>query len=1162
MTNRIDAVTKTKARRALRALLATGAGERLPARWRALSVRGLLFSFLGIGGGLAAGALLALAVVSYRLSLGPISLESLNPRIAQNLEERFGGDYSFQLGPTSLERGETGVGLTFQGVVIKDRSGRTLLAAPKGEVGLDLWDFALFSIRAKRLELVGVDLALTVRPDGALSISSAQSRAVSLDFPVNPNQAGGRNPSILASLGWSMIDAMTSSSLPLERLGVVHGRMTVDDALTGQKKQLEDVKIDFDKSGGDAALKISARGQAGPWSLDIKARSGVAGALEMEAHDLDFPDILVGAGFRDFAFETDMPISFKLNLRMNADRKLAAMDGRFGLGAGYFKLADPDHEPMLIDEAAGDLLWDPVAQKVLVKNVQIFAGETHIFFSGSVAPPSPPESAWTVDFASADSVFAGERPGEQPIHIEKSAFHAHYLPDARQFTVDDFSIAGPDANGTMKAEVKATDKGPTLKIDVSVGQSPITNIARLWPSFIAPDVRNWCIENLKSGELVSANLSIDWDADAFTDAREKRPVPRDSVHASFSAKDVTAQLLPGAPPMAGMEGGGVMTGVDLSITGARGFIDVEPGKRVLASDISFVVPDLAPKPLNPAQASARFQGGADALVELISRDPMKKYVGIPGDFSAAKGRFDGKLTVDLKLGKTARPEDSVVGADVALTSLQVEKFLGPERFDQATMNVSIDHGALKITGEGKLFGTDATLAATKGPNDEGTAQLSFTLDDALRAKRNINFGPGVSGPMTVKLKTPLGRASGDGEVDLTHVSLENPLPGLIKPAGKPGKATFSFKSDSDGLSLSNIAVDAGGASIKGSAQISNEGALTSAKLTQLHLSPGDDIKADVSAADAGLKIVLRGVSVDARPVIKGLLAAGQPSDMKNYDLDLKIGSVSGANKQALSQVDMAVSRREGQIKQIRLNAILGGGPLVVRRDENGGMNVQGSDAGALLKFFDFYNKMEKGTFSLNLKNNDGRQEGAVSIKNFILRNEPALKQLVAAGQAQGPGGGGLPVDPDAAPFQRLTGQFSRTAGRIDLHDAVIYDQQMGLTAQGFIDYSGDRVDLSGTFVPAYQLNNLITQVPVVGMILGGGAHEGMFAINYRISGPASAPTLSVNPLSAVTPGFLRKIFGAFDGTGATLDTGQGDPLPPQPTTRGFAVPDRNGSSPR
>jgi len=1160
LTEHIDAATRTRARRALRALLESGAGPRLRSRWRRVTPRGLLFACLGIVGGLAAGVLLAVGLVSYRLSLGPIALDSLNPRIAQSLEDRFNGDYTFQLGPTSLERGETGLGLTFQGVVIKDKSGRTLLVAPKGEVGLDLWDFALFSIRAKRLELVGVDLALTARPDGALSISAGQpigeTSGVSFDLPPTPESAAGHPSSIFASLGWGMINALTSQSIPIERLGVVHGRLTVDDATTGQKKQFDDVAIDFARKHGDASLKVSARSQAGPWSLSVQARGGSDGALDIEAHDLNFADILLGAGMRGFAFETDMPISFKLALQMNAERKLAAMDGKFSLGAGYFKLEDPDHEPMLIDEAGGELRWDPTAQKVLVQNVKIFEGETHIFFSGAVTPPAASDPAWRVDFASTDTVFAGERPGEQPIRIGESAFHARYFADEKRFVLDNFSIAGPDATGAMKAEVVATDQGPTLKLDMSIGRSPLTNLARLWPTFIAPEVRNWCIENIKGGELVAGQLSIDWDAAAFAAARQKRPVPPDSVHGTFSAHDVAAELLAGVPPMAGMEGGGVLTGHDVTIKGSRGFIDVGPGKRILASDISFIVPDTTPKPLNPAQASAHFQGGADALVELISRDPLKRFVGFQGDFSSAKGHFDGKLTVDLKLGKTARSDDAVVSADVALTNLQIDKFLGSERLDQASMTVAVDRGAIKIVSEGKLFGADASLSAGKtGPNDEGVAQIAFTLDDAARAKRGLSFGAGIGGPIAVKVKTPLGRtSSGDAELDLSRVSLDNLLPGLVKPAGKPAKATFAFRSDADSFSISNLAFESGGASIKGGAQFSSDGALISAKLTQLRLSPGDDLKAEVSAADSVWRIAVRGATLDARPVLKGLFATGgPPSEIKNYDLDLKVATVVGANRQALSQVDMTVARRDGALRQMRLNASVGGGLLTVRREEGGNLLIQGADAGALLKFFDFYTRMEKGAFDLIVRSGEGRQEGAINIKNFVLRNEPALRQLVTAGQTQA--STGLKLDPDAAPFQKLTGQFSRSAGRIDLHNALIYDQQMGLTAQGFIDYWGDRVDLAGTFVPAYQLNNLFSHVPIVGVILGGGAHEGLFAINYRISGPASAPTLAVNPLSAVTPGFLRKIFGAFDGTAQPLDETEAAPL-----TRGFTAPDRAGTN--
>jgi len=38
----------------------------------------------------------------------------------------------------------------------------------------------------------------------------------------------------------------------------------------------------------------------------------------------------------------------------------------------------------------------------------------------------------------------------------------------------------------------------------------------------------------------------------------------------------------------------------------------------------------------------------------------------------------------------------------------------------------------------------------------------------------------------------------------------------------------------------------------------------------------------------------------------------------------------------------------------------------------------------------------------------------------------------------------------------------------------------------------------------------------------------LIAFNYSVKGPTGNPDVSVNPLSALTPGFLRGIFGIFD----------------------------------
>jgi hypothetical protein len=79
---------------------------------------------------------------------------------------------------------------------------------------------------------------------------------------------------------------------------------------------------------------------------------------------------------------------------------------------------------------------------------------------------------------------------------------------------------------------------------------------------------------------------------------------------------------------------------------------------------------------------------------------------------------------------------------------------------------------------------------------------------------------------------------------------------------------------------------------------------------------------------------------------------------------------------------------------------------------------------------------------------------------------------------------------------------------------------------------------------------------VVGIFLGGGSNEGLFGVNFRISGPATAPMLTINPLSALAPGFLRKIFGAGE-----IGTSQ-MPQPPAAVSQEQApAPAANGNAP-
>jgi uncharacterized protein YhdP len=121
-------------------------------------------------------------------------------------------------------------------------------------------------------------------------------------------------------------------------------------------------------------------------------------------------------------------------------------------------------------------------------------------------------------------------------------------------------------------------------------------------------------------------------------------------------------------------------------------------------------------------------------------------------------------------------------------------------------------------------------------------------------------------------------------------------------------------------------------------------------------------------------------------------------------------------------------------------------------------------------------------------------------------------------------GAGSMLAGSGIPFSTLRGDFVYREDRLVLDKLLAYGGAIGLTSNGIVDLGRDRVDLQGTIVPAYALNSILGNVPVIGSLLLGGEGQGLFAANYRVTGSAADPQVSVNPLSALAPGFLRRLF--------------------------------------
>jgi hypothetical protein len=163
--------------------------------------------------------------------------------------------------------------------------------------------------------------------------------------------------------------------------------------------------------------------------------------------------------------------------------------------------------------------------------------------------------------------------------------------------------------------------------------------------------------------------------------------------------------------------------------------------------------------------------------------------------------------------------------------------------------------------------------------------------------------------------------------------------------------------------------------------------------------------------------------------------------------------------------------------------------------------------------------------------------GKLTISDFNVVNQPFLTRLFAAGSFGGLagllGGKGIGVETLDVPFNLHADVFS-------VHDARATGPSLGLTGDGYYDIKNNQIALQGVFTPLYGVNGLVSNIPVLGTVLGSKKGEGFIGVTYSASGDADNPSVSANPISALMPGIFRRI---FQGNAALQP-----PAPPPPPT--------------
>jgi len=208
-----------------------------------------------------------------------------------------------------------------------------------------------------------------------------------------------------------------------------------------------------------------------------------------------------------------------------------------------------------------------------------------------------------------------------------------------------------------------------------------------------------------------------------------------------------------------------------------------------------------------------------------------------------------------------------------------------------------------------------------------------------------------------------------------------------------------------------------------------------------------------------------------------------------------------------------------------------GAPFLVSIGVTGGkrrVTASTPNAGVLLRGLDLVRTMDGGRLTLSGTYDDANPwhplTASAEIDDFRMQGTPWLAKLLQSmtlygvvDVLRGPGVG----------FTKLVAPFRLDQDGLWLNDARAFSSSLGLTAKGRLDLDAEKVDVEGTIVPAYFFNALLGNIPLVGKLFSPERGGGVFAARYTLSGALDDPAVAVNPLSALTPGFLRQVFGIF-----------------------------------
>lgn len=1089
----------------------------------------------------------ALASFYVVLVSGLLPFDVAGPIVKRALEAKLGQGTHVKIGKTSLGQNASGQPvLNVSNIVIKGRSGVKIATAPRAEIVLDS-GMLVGNFRAKRIDLIDAIMTLRIDEHGRIGITAEdppkQSSADASNAAQNPPQRAPEKPrNAVTSVPFvypelaAWLDRLEQSGLDgiaLAEVGLRQGTLVVESAKKNRRWIFANTNFLISRPPeGGVTLNLSSGNAGDAWSLNatIGALQNGARAVDVVARDISPEDVMLAAGVTGSQFSVSSRISGILRAQIGQDGRLLGGGLRASAGHGEIGNSVDEDSRIAIDGVQLQAEFNPQRRAVIFEPVLFQAGVNKVALQAVVEAPQGEQKTWPVSIFKGQAQLGSGRPNDPALVLNQILLKGAWDPHSLKFTLDHGEVGGPTVALALSGAATFGGATPMLSLGIATNELSVSAAKRLWPAPIAPGARTWLVDHVDHGIIQRFQLAVNMPLDKVGVPNVE--LPDDAVRIDATVLGGVFRALGDLPPIKEAEINATITGRTARVKMTKAVIETKSNRRFAITDGLLEILNHAP-PNPQGTIQFRFNGPADAVAEVANLEPLHSTLGITFDPASTKGTVSASSKIGLIFRKDLSKKDVDYTIDANLSNFASDDLVAGHRVDGLNAKLTVTSAEVSVKGDGKIAGAPANFEYHKAA-DTGNAnfRIAATLDDASRARAGFDLAPWLTGVIAVKSQGQINAKNEtrmDVDADLGGTKIADLMPGWSKAPGRPSKATFKFSRQGNNYKIDDINVSGSGTVLRGSLQIEPDGDVVSANFPTFQLSDGDKANLSASRASDGiLKATVRGDVLDVRGLMRrmteGSVQTGpvqgkkyKPNDM---DLEVKIGAASGNNGEVIRQLELRILRRNAEVRSFALLGKIGRDSTVVGelRGRDGGkpaLYISSGDAGALFRFADYYAKIQGGDswILVDAPRFDGSpQEGTIQVRNFSIRGEPKLERL--AGGAQGQASSGLP-------FRRLQVSFSRTPGRFNIHEALIFGDAIGATCSGVLNYSNDSVNLQGNYIPAYGLNNAAGRAL---FFLGTPTNEGLFAYSFNIHGPASGPTLNVNPITGIMPGMFRKLF--------------------------------------